>query len=343
MGNMIKKPILYSYSRLNTYDSCGWKYKLNYVDKKYISINNIANLLGTLIHSVEENIAICLQRGEPINYEYWKEYFMNVNIPKKSVYDTDGDIYGINILKEKYHDDFYAINEKTGQSYFTKCMDYLNTGMYRLEKYMQAHPELEIYDVEHYFEINFHGLIIKGYIDRIFKNKETGEYIIEDIKTKDHPFDQKDLTTPLQFVIYSIALQKQLTLNDYPTHCTYDLPLCDMKQEAGTKGFIARGIKKLDKIIAGINANEFVPKPSALCYWCPFSKTNPNQPEEGKGYCPYYSLWTRNGTAKSWDVAFKWEGMDKHLEIMKKFEEAEDTLGGDNTAGESSDPFDFDF
>lgn len=80
-----------------------------------------------------------------------------------------------------------------------------------------------------------------------------------------------------------------------------------------------RGIKKLDAIFEGIESGDYTPGPSPLCYWCPFSPTNPEQIEEGKYLCPYYSLWTRE--EKTHAVANKWLGMEKHNGIMQKEKE----------------------
>ena len=332
----VKKLPRYSYSRLNTYESCPYKYKLTYEDKHYIHDDNLANELGTLMHWIEEHIALNIINNETINYDEYRKNFLDINIPKLSPTDTDGGIYGVNILKEKYREEFYQMDDN-GVSYFTKCNDYYNTGIYRLEKYMNSHPELEIVDVEKYFEVVYGNYIFYGYIDRIMRNVNTGQIIIEDIKTKDKPFDKTHLTTPLQFVIYSMALKSAYHLEDYPTLCYYDLPNCDLRQQAGTSGFINRGLKKLDKIIKSIEGKEWDPSPSPLCHWCPFCYHNPKQPEEGKGYCCYYSLWTPKGTAKSWEVMNKWEGVDKHSIIMERF------LKEQQGPGKNIIDFDFEF
>ena len=82
---------------------------------------------------------------------------------------------------------------------------------------------------------------------------------------------------------------------------------------------MARGIKKLNKILQEQSDKNFIPKPSALCYWCAFSPTNPNQPEAGKYKCPYFSLWKKGGTAKAWEVLNQWEGKERHEIVMKRF------------------------
>lgn len=327
----------FSYSRLSVFDHCGWRYKLNYEDKHYVYDANLANLLGSTLHYVEEHIAIALINGEKPDYDKLKDQFMNINIPKTHPTDVNGDIYGINILKEKYRKEFYEMDEH-GVSYFTKCKQYLETGIYRLENYLKENPNISIVAVEQPFGVNYNGYFLGGYIDRILYDHDKEEYIIEDIKTRDHPFAEKDLVTPLQFVVYSIAVKEMKSLKDYPVRCNYDLPFCEMRQQAGTLGFVKRGLKKLDKIFEGISNKEFAPKPSPLCYWCPYSHTNPNQHEEGKNLCCYYSLWKPNGTAKSWEVMNKWEGFDKHDIVMQRFLTEQQGPGK-----HKNDPIKFDF
>lgn len=334
----------YSYSKLNTYVNCPFQYFLKYEQKHYIYTPNLAAELGTLIHKIEERIAIAIIGGFEINYDELREDFMNYNIPKTSPTDTEGDIYGINILKVKYKNEFYKTNDQ-GNSYYTKCIDYYNKGIYRLENFMKDHPNLKLVDVEKYFEFNYRGYIMHGFIDRLLQDKETGEYIICDIKTKDHPFSDRELTTPLQFVVYSMGVKDMFNLDYYPDKCYYDLPICDIRQQAGTKGFIKRGIKKIDKILDGANIEkDFCSKPSPLCYWCPFSYTNPEQRPEGKRLCPYFSLWTRDNKAKGYECMNKWDGMENHEKILKNFIETQDPDTQEKRKKESiKEQFNFDF
>ena len=313
----------YSYSKLNTYESCGWKYYQTYKEGHYTFSDNLTTEFGVLLHWVEENIGKTLKEGKIVDYEQLKKDFYDINIPKTSKWDTEGGIYGINILKDRYPEDFYKPNDN-GQSYATKAKDYVDFGIYRLENWLKANPKYKVYDLEKFFSITFEGEILSGFIDRILYNEEDNIYIIEDIKTKDKPFKDEELTTPLQFVVYNLAMQSITDNPNVVIYNVYDLPIIGIKQDAGTKGFMKRGTEKLKKIFSGINMGEFVPSPSPLCAWCAFSPTNPQQPEAGKGFCPYYSLWTPDN--KSFKVARKWEGMEKHQEMLKKEEEAKEKL-----------------
>lgn len=329
----------FSYTKLDCEDQCGWKYKLQYIDKNYIFEDTLATELGTLTHAVLEAIARDIMAGREIDYAKYKDMFVNIDKPKEetkaditapntSAKDDGSNILGVKILSKKYREEFYDIDPVTGDSYYQKCQQFLAKGIYGFETFMKENPDLEIYDVEHEFlvpyEVEINGVkttvALYGFIDRILHNKKTGEFIIEDIKTKGKPYDESKLKTPLQFVTYAIGLKTQLGLDDYPTQFYYSLPFCDnLRQQGGTKGFINRGIKKLNKILQEQSDKDFIPKPSPLCYWCAFSPTNPNQPEAGKYKCPYFSLWKKGGTAKSWEVLNQWEGKERHEIVMKRF------------------------
>lgn len=66
----------YSYSKLDTFTQCGFKYKLVYVDKKGAFSDNVATVIGKLVHSTEEAIAKLIQAGEQINYVKLKNNFI---------------------------------------------------------------------------------------------------------------------------------------------------------------------------------------------------------------------------------------------------------------------------
>ena len=63
----------YSYSKLDLYEGCSFKYKLKYLDKiQFKWTDTIATEFGTCIHSIEEDIAKAIKAGEPIDYISFK-------------------------------------------------------------------------------------------------------------------------------------------------------------------------------------------------------------------------------------------------------------------------------
>ena len=114
----------FSYSRIDVYEQCGFKYKLCYVDRKRFYTDSLATELGTLVHETEETIANSIKDGRPIDYTTLKNKF----------------IVKMFELQLKYKDDFNSL-DKSDRTYSQKCFYYLEEGIYRLEKYFKEHPE----------------------------------------------------------------------------------------------------------------------------------------------------------------------------------------------------------
>ena len=306
----------FSYSKLNQYDTCPFAYYNKYVRGMFFDKPSVATDFGVLVHKIEENITAALMRGDAVDYVGLKDFFVNANIPKKNAFDRDGNIFGTEILSRRYSREWASFNNKSGKSYALKAAEYMERGIYRQEEFLKENPNLRLVGAEIEFKYVYRDYLFYGFIDRVFRDiNDDKHFVIHDIKTKDKPFSDKELITPLQFVVYTEALRNKYG-DDISVDCWYELPIVGIRQAGGTRGFVKRGLKKIDSILDGIEAKDFHPSPCPLCYWCAYSNTNPNQPDEGKNTCPYYSLWNPSG--KSYAVKFPWEGMEKHDKQMEK-------------------------
>ena len=101
-------------------------------------------------------------------------------------------------------------------------------------------------------------------IDKVFYDSLTNKYIIQDIKTYAVEVEKEKLATPLQFVIYMLAVEKLYNCAEAQISCQYYLPFCDCTQDAGTNGFINRGILKIDNIFQKIKTADFTPNPKKV-------------------------------------------------------------------------------
>ena len=293
-----------SYSKMDTYKQCSYKYKLMYVDNVKAWADTVATKFGTIIHNNEETIANLLKAGYQINYTQLKNSLIVEAAGLERMFPKE-----------------YREQDKSGKTYSEKLYEYLEKGIYRLETFMKNNPSLEIVAAEQPFGFHYNGYYFNGKIDRILKNKETGEYILQDIKTWPEPAKEEDLKTPLQFVFYTMALKQLYGCDESAVTCQYDLPLCDLVQDAGTKGYMSRGTKKIDELLGDIEhsleSGIFVPNPTPLCHWCNFCPTNPHQPDSGQGYCPYYLKWTRENP--TFQKQFEWDGQENHNRILEEF------------------------
>ena len=313
--------VRFSYSRLEQYNNCPYAYNLKYNEGHYISTDSVAAPFGSLCHKIIEQTCAMIKNGRPINYESLKRDFIEMNIPKRNKYDRTGDLFGTKILEQRYQKEWHdSFTPKGHKSYEMRAKEFLETGIYMFPKYCEEHPELEIVGAEIGFEFEYRGYVFMGFIDRVMKVKGKDSYIIFDIKTKDSPFPDKELVTPLQHVIYCRALRGMYG-EDIEINCYYELPFVDggIWQHAGTKGFESRGMKKIDKLLDGIEAGDWHSSPSKLCWWCPFRKKE-NTPLENC-LCPYYSLYNGETKAECYEVKNQWRGMEHHEEVMQNFKE----------------------
>ena len=294
----------FSYSKISCYGSqCKLKFKLHYLDKNYLFGESIATSVGTLVHETEEAIAMALQAGRPINYIALKNNF----------------IIGCRKLAHKYPNEWVKL-DKSNRTYAEKMYLYLDSAIYRLERFMINNPDLEIIGIEQKFEYDYDGIrAFTGSIDRAFRNKLTGEILIQDIKTWPVPAQNSELKAPAQFTVYAMAAQQLWGVSADKIKCEYDLPLCDLRQSSLSEDIIADGRPQLDKWFAGIAKGDFKPTVSALCNWCQYSPlANPDllntKPE---AICPYCSTWQKSGDNVR-DVLCKWEGPD-NIAIDRQF------------------------
>ena len=293
----------YSYSKISTYQQCPMRFKLHYLDKNYLFSESIATEFGTLVHAIEEAIAIAIQTSQPINYIALKNNF----------------IVGCRKLAQKYPDDWVKL-DKSNRNYVEKMYLYLESAIYRLEKFVLNNPDLEIIGIEQKFEYNYDDVhSFSGSIDRAFRNRVTGEILIQDIKTWSVPAQNSELKAPAQFTVYAMAAEQLWGVEADKIRCEYDLPLCDIRQASFSTDIIADGRPQLDKWFAGITKKDFKPTVSALCNWCQYNPlANPSiLTSKPDAICPYFSTWQKSGDNVR-DTLCKWEGLE-NIAIDRQF------------------------
>lgn len=305
-----QKKVKWSYSRIDCYKGCHFKYKLKYVDGNYPPPDSAALEFGSAVHRAEEAIANYIKDNLPIDYIKVKNQFI-IDCAK---------------LDTKYNDWFTPDND-SGRTYEQKKYYYLDSGIYRLEKYMAEHSNLRIVGAEVPIDFLYKDIETKqftGSIDRLLFDTETNTYIIQDIKTWPimEPKHNEEKKTPVQLAIYSVALAKEKGIDPHTIKCQYDLPLVDGIFDAGITDYIERAQGIVDHAFEGIEDSNWKPTVSALCAYCPFSATNPNASQKFKFLCPYHSIWDRDLRLKNTATApfLTWGGMDKHEHNMQVYQ-----------------------
>lgn len=277
----------YSYSKLEVFLNCKYRYKLKYLDGNYDKSEAISLLLGSLCHKVMELKAQMIMKETAIDYEFLHDVIQEGIQEEKGNGQTEI-IYGIAEIKKKYFEDWGIPDNKSGMSYQEKMLLFEKQALYAdlIEKDWTIIgteiPFAFVYD-EH--------AIIRGFIDRIDVNT-AGELRVTDYKTSKASYEQKKLSTPLQMAIYGMACYT--LYGTFPIEYNYHFILINKKQSACTKGYLKRAGLKLNKTFESINTcakmGLYQPSPSPLCYYCPFSEFG--QEAALKKICDYHSLWT---------------------------------------------------
>lgn len=275
----------FSYSKLSTYLQCPYRFKLKYDDKKYSGASTLALELGTLCHKGLEIAGQYLSEGLPVPVE-------DILCGVYGGY-PDEQILGVNDLKRKYFEDWIAPDTKSLLTYEDKLGNY-ESYLRRLAS--DENSAWSVYATEREFSFQMTERVeFYGFIDRI-DTDGMGGYRLIDYKTSKKLFSKSDIATPLQMVVYALAIEREFGVP--PSEYEYDFILLDKIQPVVSQGFVARGenkiYKTLEKIEVDRKAQSFDPKPSPLCHWCDYCKTNTRAEESLKFECPYHSLWTPN-------------------------------------------------
>lgn len=292
-----------SYSKLDLFDQCNRRYKLKYIDKNYGNSDSIALRIGTCAHKVIELKARNIMEDKPVDYDYLKTVFYE-GVTEATEKGTE-EIMGVNEIKKKFFDDFFAPDNASGMNYVQKCDLFMDTVVKEEltnEDWIPIAAELPFDFVYLYTLPNGEEreVLIHGFIDSVrgkdFVDGKPTRLKVVDYKTSKKRYDDKKMATPLQQIIYGMALYTMYGI--LPEEYEYSFIFINERQKACTKGYMNRAIKKLDKIFNKIYelemSNEYPPSPSPLCHWCDFCATNDNADVRMKDLCPYYSLWKPN-------------------------------------------------
>lgn len=269
-----------SYSQLDTFLSCPYKWKLKYIDGIIVEGQSKHLDYGLTIHEVLE------------------EYFNSIKNGNKL-----SKVELCNIYKDKFSVKNIAFDD------FGEVADYYSAGHMMIDRLYEPLNEFEellsnaeIVGVEEPFEVvidipnyefdievkdgiietkSFERVIIVGYIDLILKTDKG--YIIIDHKSGNKLYKKDKLEHNLQFPIYALAILQKF--KEIPAECYYNFTkLGDFQQV-----FIDEArLEEAERIIKGIfremKKRNQPPKPCPLCFWCGYGKHNSK-------LCKFSSVW----------------------------------------------------
>ena len=250
----MSKPIKFSYSRINTFNNCQQKYKIQYIDKIRNGCNSIEAFMGSRVHDVLED----LYKIKSLNKKY---------ISFDVLYNMYNDSW-----TEKWDDNIFISKYKFNKNTYNKLTIY-KTGLLCLKNYykrfnQKGYFKENIYATELKIEVKIGDYYFIGYIDRLDVNS-SGVIDIIDYKTGTKSKGKLQASKDLQMAIYEIAIinlfknHKQINLNLYYLKNDKIVTFSHSnKQIDSLKNNI---IERIDKIESTEN---YIAKESILCEWC---------------------------------------------------------------------------
>lgn len=253
--------VIYSHSKISSFEQCPQKYKLRYIDKIKPEIEEtIESHLGSAVHET-------------------LEWIYNSIIEKPEKIPTLDDIMHHYI--EEWQKGF-SENTLIVKKQFT-AKDYLNKGIQFLANYYQENYPFKDGTIECEKSIMIkldENTYLRGFIDRLVYDIEEGRYEIHDYKTANSLPSQGKMDEDKQLALYSIAIKemygkdKEVVLVwHYLAHNQTIISKRTEKQLEELKTETKRLIKKIE------DAKDFPPNKSILCDWC-----------EYKSLCPLWAV-----------------------------------------------------
>ena len=249
--------VIYSHSRLSTFEQCRLKFKYRYIDKIVPDVEgSIEAHLGSVVHDTLEWLYNLVREErvpsveEIISYyaEIWAEkYTSNLVIVRKNLTPKDYFNKGVGFLVNYYmkHKPF---NDNTLETEKKIIIDLNGDGQYK----------------------------IQGFIDRLVYNSESGEYEVHDYKTANNLPTQEKVDSDRQLALYSIAVKELfggekdvLLVWHYLAH---NMKICSRRTQEELEQLRKDTLELIKQIES---ATDFYPNESVLCGWCEYKSMCP--------------------------------------------------------------------
>lgn len=288
----------FSFSKLDTYMQCPFKYDLKYNQNLVPEQKAIYLDLGTLCHKIMELLGRKEIDNIPFDINSDRDKMRDIlsNGIEETTDKGSEHIIGLEDIKLKYGIALLEEHDNaSGRSYLEKLQIFLDEVI--AERFINKTDKTwKTFATEKQFEFIYQygdksneAVRLYGFIDRVDIN-ENGDYRIVDYKTGKAIFPDTKVKTSLQHTIYNLAMFAEY--EKLPIENLYDFIFLNEIQPACSKGYVKRAIKKLDAAFAEIMSSaEFKPNATSLCYFCDYTEHNPNS-DINFQKCDYYCDWT---------------------------------------------------
>ncbi len=240
--------VVYSHSRLQTFEQCPYKYKLKYIDKIPVEYRKtVEAFVGEMVHKTLEIL--------------FRQILESNKILSK------GELLKIyNMLWESEWDDQILVNDQKNLSMYKYIGAKLISQYYTLNYPFNDLKTIAVETEEKIDLIDGSKYHIK--IDRLAKDHDNNFYVI-DYKTNNRMKSSEEVDKDRQLAMYSLWV-----LRNFPEakliYLRWDmlkfnksiLSVRTKDQLTALEQYVVKLIKDIE------STEEFIPRPSVLCKWC---------------------------------------------------------------------------
>jgi len=256
--------MIYSHSRLSTFETCPLQYKFAYIDNIERVGQSIEAFLGSRFHEVMHKFYENLHDrayslDELISY-YVSQWNREYN-PKITI-----------VNKRRSAEEYMDIGRRCIRSYYRRHYPFTGVKVLELERTVM----IKLDDEGRY--------MMRGVLDRLDRARD-GTYEIHDYKTSGRLPTQEFLDEDRQLALYQIGVAA--LWNDVKkVRLIWHYVVFDREMSSSRSGEQLEELKK--KMITLIDtiesAKEFLPRKSRLCSWCSYQDICPKCTQAGKIY-----------------------------------------------------------
>lgn len=252
---------VYSHSKLSTFRSCPWQYKLRYLDRVRETEEGVEAFMGSRVHSALEKLYRCRQKSHPFSLEDALEHY-------EGEWDRNWHD-GVRVVRAEFAPEDYR---ETGR----RCVrDYWR----RYEPFDQGVPV----GIERRVSVDLDSdkrIRLTGYIDRLDRVAD-GVYEIHDYKTSSSLPEQATADLDPQLALYQIAVENMWPDVREVTLVWHYLAFDAEIRSKRSPETLAQLREDTLALIAEIEAEEeFEARESSLCDWCGLGALCPRKKHE---------------------------------------------------------------
>ena len=242
---------IFSYSQINTFNTCPQQYKIIYLNGIRKEHESIEAFIGKRVH---ETLEWLYTEGKKD-----KSYI---------TFDSLCQVYD-NRWSEKWHQNIYI------RDYYKKAEDYYYIGKQCLSNYcIRYGPNFNqsVKSTEIALEFNIEGFTFRGVIDRL-DQPESRKWMIHDYKTSKHIKSKRQALNDIQLALYQIAIEQnyesvdEISLTWHFLRSGNEVTIIHDREHL--KKIEKKIVKNIEKIIKLMDdENNFLPNENLLCDWC---------------------------------------------------------------------------